>query len=100
MTAALAAMNAEDFMIGTPAAPSALGVDYLIFQIDPDPGLLAKSRDYTYNSGTGGSLDGSSANRKLPVSMRVAPCYDFRNLLPKSAGNGGKGDGPKAQLRD
>jgi hypothetical protein len=42
MTAALAAMNAEDFMIGAPAAPTALGVDYLIFQIDPD------RHDYTY----------------------------------------------------
>ena len=27
-------MNAEDFMIGTLAAPTALGVDYLIFQKD------------------------------------------------------------------
>jgi hypothetical protein len=44
MTAALAAMNAEDFMIGTPAAPTALGVDYFIPPNRPDPGLLAKSR--------------------------------------------------------
>ena len=46
MTPALAAINAEDFIIGTPAGPTALGMDYLIFQIDPDLGLLAKSRDY------------------------------------------------------
>jgi hypothetical protein len=36
MIAALAAMNAEDFMIGTPAASTSLGVNYLIFQIDSD----------------------------------------------------------------
>jgi hypothetical protein len=42
MTAALAAMNTEDLMIGTPAAPTARGVDYFIFQIDPGPRIVGE----------------------------------------------------------
>jgi len=57
MTAALAAMNAEDFMIGTPPAPTALGVDYLIVQIDPDPGIVGeKSRLYLQTPERAGHL--------------------------------------------
>jgi len=41
-------MNAEDFMIGIPAAQTALSVDYLSFQIDQDRESLAKCLDYTY----------------------------------------------------
>lgn len=62
MTAALAAMNAEDFMIGAPAAPTALGVDYLIFQTDPD------RCDYTCKLGNRRSLDGWSVTLKIEPS--------------------------------
>ena len=64
MTAALAPINA-DFMIGTPAAPTALGVDYLIFEIDPGPDCWRKVAITLTNSGIGWSLGGSSATRKL-----------------------------------
>jgi hypothetical protein len=44
MIAALAAMNAEDFMIGTPAASTSLVVNYVTAQIDSSPSVEASRR--------------------------------------------------------
>jgi hypothetical protein len=71
LTAALAAMNAEDSMIGIPEAPDCLRRGSSLFRIDSDLGLLAKSRDHTHNSGIDWSLDGWSANLRLRHYGRI-----------------------------
>jgi formate dehydrogenase accessory protein FdhE len=87
MIAALAAMKAAGFMMGTPAArlPE---MDCLIFQMEPGPRLLAKSRDYTDRLRNGRSLDGCAPS----LAMSTCPLCGGKPIVGvlRSEGDGAK----------
>ena len=73
MTEALAAMNAEDFMIGHTERPRLpLKADYFIFGIDPDPDVGDKSPKHSqcWMRSVGGSSQLGSWLPVCPSSAR------------------------------